>query len=200
MIEKSNDLMNQLHNDSSNNESNVDKSDIDESSSNSNNYSSSNDSISEDIDFDIDSYQFKIESKHKNDTHEYSCDPMIYHLLNDNDMYRHDPNIRLNVEYYENKYSDNQILEIDDLFNDNIKSFISDFNIENYEINNDNNNVINISNNKKYLAEKEVEWIRYEYSVSNNLLYNNIDQEKNYLSTYEDEWPGSITNKSKKCT
>ena len=28
-------------------------------------------------------------------------------------------------------------------------------------------------------------------------MYNNINQEKNYLSTYEDEWPGSITNLSK---
>ena len=92
MIEKSNYLRNQLNNDSSDNESNVDESDIDESSSNSNNYSSSN--------------QFKIESNHKNETHEYSCDPIIFHLLNDNDMCTHDPNIRLNVEYYEEKNSD----------------------------------------------------------------------------------------------
>ena len=33
-------------------------------------------------------------------------------------------------------YSDTQIVEID-LFKDNIQSFISDFNIENYEMNND---------------------------------------------------------------
>ena len=86
----------------------------------------------------------------------------------------------------------NQILEID-LFKDNIQSFISDFNIENYETNNDNNDkndVINISNNKKYLADKEEERIRDEFFVSSNSLYNNIDQEKNYLSIYENEWPG----------
>ena len=103
MIEKNNDLLYQLNNDSSDNESNVDESDIDESSSNSNNYSSSNDSSSEDIDFDVHSYQLKIESKDKNETHEYSCDPMIYHLLNDNDMYTHDPNIALNEEKYEKR-------------------------------------------------------------------------------------------------
>ena len=106
MIEKSNYLRNQLNNDSSDNECNVDESDIDESSSNSNNYSSSNDSSSEDIDFDVHSYQLKIESNHKNETHEYSCDPIIFNLFNDNDMCTHDPNIRLNVEYYEEKNSD----------------------------------------------------------------------------------------------
>ena len=87
-----------------------------------------------------------------------------------------------------------------DLFKDNIQSFNSDFNIDNFEMNNDKNDIINLSNNKKYFADKEEEWIRDEYFVSSNLLYNNIDQETNYLSTYEDEWPGSITNKSKKCT
>ena len=82
------------------NESDVDESVVDESSSNSNNNSSSNDSNSEDINFDVYSYQFKIESKHKNDTQKYACNPMIYHLLNDNDIYTHDPNINPNDEYY----------------------------------------------------------------------------------------------------
>ena len=71
MIEKSNDLSSELNNDSSDNESDFDESSHDESSSNSNNYSSSNDSSSEDIDFDVHSYSLKIESKHKNEIHEY---------------------------------------------------------------------------------------------------------------------------------
>ena len=96
MIEKSNDLLYELNNDSSDNESNGD-----EFSSNFNIYSSSNDSSSEDIDFDVHSYQLKIESKDKNETHEYSCNPMIYHLLNDNDIYTHNPDIALNKKYYE---------------------------------------------------------------------------------------------------
>ena len=73
-----------------------------------------------------------------------------------------------------------------DLFKDNIQSFISDFNIENYEMNNDKYDVINISNNNKYLADEEEKWIRDECFVSSNILYNNIDQETHYLSTYED--------------
>ena len=58
------------------------------------------DSDSEDIDFDVYSYQFKIKSKHKNDQQKYACDPMIYHLLNDNRIYIHDPNSAPNDEYY----------------------------------------------------------------------------------------------------
>ena len=37
------------------------------------------------------------------------------------------------------------------------------------------------------LSNEEEEWIRDEYFVSCNKLYNNIDQEINYLSTYENE-------------
>ena len=74
------------------------------------------------------------------------------------------------------------------IFKGNIQSFISEFNIENYEINNDKNDVINISNNKKYLAAKDEEWNRGECFVNSNILYNNIGQETNYVSTYEDEW------------
>ena len=88
----------------SNNELTVNESDVDESddySLNSNNNSLSSDSNSEDIDFDVHSYQLKIESKNKNEIPKFSCDPMIYHILNDNDMYTHDPNIALNNEYYE---------------------------------------------------------------------------------------------------
>ena len=103
MIEKSNDFSSKLNNDSSDNKSDFDESSLDESFSNSNNCSYSNDSSSEDIDFDVHSYQFKIASKHKKETHEYSCDLMIHHLLNDNDMYTHDPNIALNVENYEKR-------------------------------------------------------------------------------------------------
>ena len=86
---------------------------FDESSLNSNNYSSSNDSSSEDINFDVHSYQFKIETKYKNEIHEYSCDPMIYHILNDNMMYTYDPDIALNVEYYSKTYDDSSVNESD---------------------------------------------------------------------------------------
>ena len=96
LIEKINDSSSELNNDASDNES-----DFDDSSSNSNNCSSSHDSNIEDIDFDIHSYQFEIDSKHKNEIHEYSCDPMIYHILNDNGMYTHDPDITINNEYFE---------------------------------------------------------------------------------------------------
>ena len=47
------------------------------------------------------------------------------------------------------KYSDTEITALD-LFKDNIQLFISDFNIENCEMNNDKNDVINISNYNKY--------------------------------------------------
>ena len=43
----------------------------------------------------------KLNLKHKNEIHENLCDPMIYHILNDNDMYTYDPNIALNNECYE---------------------------------------------------------------------------------------------------
>ena len=100
MIEKSNDFSSKLNNDSSDNESDFDESSLDESFSNSNNCSYSNDSSLEDIDFDVHSYQFKIESKNKNEIRKFSCDPMIYHIFNDNDMYTHDPDIAINSEYY----------------------------------------------------------------------------------------------------
>ena len=61
LIDKSNDSSSELNNVSSDNES-----DFDESSSNSNNFSSLNDSSLEYIDFDVHSYQFKIDSKHTN--------------------------------------------------------------------------------------------------------------------------------------
>ena len=73
------------------------------------------------------------------------------------------------------------------LFKDNIQSFISDFNIEDYEMNKDKNNVINLSKFKKYISNKEEDWIRDECFVSCNKIYNNIDQETNYLSAYENE-------------
>ena len=43
------------------------------------------------------------------------------------------------------------------LFKDNIQSFISDFNIEDYVMNKDTNDVINISKFKKCLLNKEEE-------------------------------------------
>ena len=95
MIEKGNDLSFNLNNDSTVNESN-----FDESFSNSNTYPSSNDNFLEDIDFYVNSYQFEIDSKYKNEIHEYSYDPMIYYILNDNDMYTHDPDISINNKYY----------------------------------------------------------------------------------------------------
>ena len=50
-------------------------------------------------------------------------------------------------------------------------------------MNNNKNDVINISNYNKCLSNEEKEWIRDEYFVSCNILYNNIDQGTNYLST-----------------
>ena len=43
------------------------------------------------------------------------------------------------------------------------------------------NNLINISKFKKYLSNEEEELIPDECFVSCNILYNNIDQETNYL-------------------
>ena len=63
-------------------------------------------------------------------------------------------------------------------------------------MNNDKNGVINISNYNKCLSNEEEKWIRDECVVSCNILCINIDQETNYISTYEDEWPESITNLS----
>ena len=40
---------------------------------------------------------------------------------------------------------------------------------------------------KKCLSNEEEEWIRDKCFVSCNKLYNNIDQETNYLSNYENE-------------
>ena len=111
------------------NESVVDEDDIDESSSNSNNYSSANDSSSEDNDFDVYSNQFIIKSKHKNNEQTYACDPMIYHLLNDDCISTHNTNSDPKKEYYNKKYGNNQILAINE-FKRNILSFISEFNIK----------------------------------------------------------------------
>ena len=57
--------------------------------------------VQKNINFDVHSYHFKIESKYKKEKHEYSCNPMMYHLLNDNDIYTHNPDIALNKKYYE---------------------------------------------------------------------------------------------------
>ena len=54
-------------------------------------------------------------------------------------------------------------------------------------MNKDKNNVINLSKFKKYISNKEEDWIRDECFVSCNKIYNNIDQETNYLSAYENE-------------
>ena len=138
LLEKSNDSSSELNNDLL-----VNESDFDKSSSNSNNYSSSNSSSLEDIDFGVHSYQFEIDCKHKNEIHEYSCDPMIYHILNDNKVYTYDPDIALNVEYYSKtyddsgyyskEYNDSEMTKIN-LFKDKTQSFISDFNIEDYKM------------------------------------------------------------------
>ena len=94
---------------------------------------------------------------------------MIYHLLNDDRIYTHDTNSDPKKEYYNKKYSDDQILAIN-VFKRNILSFISEFNIKNYKVNNDKNDVINISNNKKYLEEKDEQWIQDECLINSNLL------------------------------
>ena len=120
---------NQSNIESFDNESVVDEDDIDESSSNSNNYSSANDSSSEDNDFDVYSNQFIIKSKHTNNEQTYACDPIIYHLLNHDRIYTHNTNSDPKKEYYNKKYSDDQILAINE-FKRNILSFISEFNIK----------------------------------------------------------------------
>ena len=128
LIEEWNDSSSELNDDSS-----VNESDFDDSTSNSNNYSSSNNSSLEYIDFVVHSYQFEINSKHKNEMHEYSSDPMIHHILNDNNMYTHDPDIFLNEEYYSKTYDTSDILDTN-LFKSNIKSLTSNFDIEVYEM------------------------------------------------------------------
>ena len=59
---------------------------------------------------------------------------MLYHILNDDDMYTHDPEITLNVDYYSKTYDDSEILKIN-LLNNNIQPFISNFDLEDYEMN-----------------------------------------------------------------
>ena len=73
------------------------------------------------------------------------------------------------------------------LFKNNNQSFISNFDIEVYEMNKENNDVINISKLKNVLSNEKEEWNRDESFVNYNMLYNNIDQETEYLSTYENE-------------
>ena len=82
------------------NDSSINDCDFDDDSSKSNNYSFSNGSSLNYSDFDVNSYQFEIDCNHKNETHKYSCDPMLYYLLNDNDMYPHYLEIVLDEEYY----------------------------------------------------------------------------------------------------
>ena len=59
--------------------------------------------------------------------------------------------------------------------------------MEDYEINKEKNDVINISKSKNFLSNEEKEQILGELFVSSNILYNNIDQEIEYLLTYENE-------------
>ena len=65
--------------------------------------------------------------------------------------------------------------------------------MDNYELNKEKNDVINISKYKNCLSNEE-EWIRDESFVSGTILYNNIDQEIKYLLTYENEWLESFSN------
>ena len=76
LLEKSNDSSSELNNDSL-----VNDCDFDSFSSKSNNDSSYNGSILDDSDFDVNSYQFEIDRKYKNETYEYVCDPMLYFEL-----------------------------------------------------------------------------------------------------------------------
>ena len=70
--------------------------------------------------FNINSYQFEVNCNDKIEIHEYSCDLMLYHILNDNNMYTHDPDIFLNEEYYSKTYDTSDILDIN-LFKSNTK-------------------------------------------------------------------------------
>ena len=124
---------------------------------------------------------------------------MLYYTLNAPDFYTHDPNIALNDEYYSKIYDDSEMLNIN-LFKNNTTSFISNFDMEHYELSKEKNNVINTPKYKNFKSNEKEEWIRHECFVSSTILYNsttlynNIDQETEYLSTYENELPGSITN------
>ena len=59
-------------------------------------------------------------------------------------------------------------------------------------VKNKNTDDVHISKNKILLSNEELQLILDEYSISNSILYNNIEEETEYLSTYENEWPGSI--------
>ena len=100
---------------------------------------------------------------------------MLYHILNDNNMYTYDPDIFLNEEYYSKTYDTSDILDIN-LFKNNIKWFTSNFDIEDYEMIKEKNDVIDIFKFKKCLSNEEEEWIRDAFFVSSYILYNNIDQ------------------------
>ena len=80
------------------------------------------------------------------------------------------------------------------IFKSNIKSFISNFSTENYEVNNENNDVVHISKNKKLLLNEEEQLILDVCTVSKFILCNNVGEETNYLLTYDNGWPESIPN------
>ena len=81
--------------------------------------------------------------------------------MNDPDFYTHDSNIALNDEYYSKTYDDSVILNIN-TFKNNITSFISDFDMENYELNKEKNEVINTSKYKiVYQIKKKNGFVMY---------------------------------------
>ena len=103
-----------------NNDSFVYDCDFDDSFSKSNNDSLSNDSCFDDSKFDNKLYKFEVNCNDKYEIHEYSYDPMLYHILNDNYTNTHDPNISINEEYYSKRFDYSEILNIN-LIKNNIK-------------------------------------------------------------------------------
>ena len=149
MLERNIDSSSKTNNDSSSYDSG-----FDDDSSEANSDFSSYDSDFDDSNSNINSYQFEVNCNDINESHEYSCDPMLYHILNYPDFYTYDPNIALNEEYFSKTYDDSEMLNIN-LFKQNIISFISNFHIENYELNNEKNDVINISKYNTFYQMKK---------------------------------------------
>ena len=103
--------------------------------------------------------------------------------MNDLELNKQDPKCTINEEYLSKTYDESEILNIN-IFKNNITSFIFNFDTENYELNNEKNDVINISKNI-FLSNEEEQLILDECSVSNSISYNIIEEETEYLSTYE---------------
>ena len=74
------------------------------------NYDSSfHDSDFDDSTFDINLYQYDVDCKDINESFEYSCDPMFYHILNDLEFYEQDLKCVINEKYLSKTYNESEI-------------------------------------------------------------------------------------------